>query len=124
MTSKILKGLLLAGVAYVALSAGQAEAAPLPSGWTSVGNAGTNTAADGDVTLAPGFSSYQWISTLNGIDGAGTLPVVARGAAHLVDQHLYDALVAPNPVNIPFILARLDSFLSAPPASEQKGHRS
>lgn len=61
---------------------------------------------------------------LTPLQGAGTLPVVARGAAHLVDQHLYDALVAPNPVNIPFILAKLDTLLAATPVPEQKGHRS
>ncbi len=54
-------------------------AAPLPSGWTCAGNCGTNTAADGDVTLAPGFSSYQWISTNGGVNGGGTLPVGSTG---------------------------------------------
>jgi hypothetical protein len=62
-----------------ALIAGGAAAAPLPAGWTSVGNAGTNFAADGDVPLAPGFSSYQWISTAGGPDGAGQLPVGPTG---------------------------------------------
>jgi len=52
-----------------------AFALPLPTGWTCVGNCGTNTAADGDVPLAPGFSSYQWISTNGGIDDAGKLPI-------------------------------------------------
>jgi len=63
----------------LALSAGIAQAAPLPSGWTTNGNAGTNTAADGVVTLAPGFSSYQWLSTANSPNGGGTLPTSATG---------------------------------------------
>lgn len=56
-----------------------ALAAPLPSGWTSVGNAGQFSAADGDVTLAPGFSAYQWISTDGGVTGAGHLPTGSLG---------------------------------------------
>jgi hypothetical protein len=72
------KSVVLAA-AVLALGAGTAVADPLPAGWTSVGNAGTNTTADGDVPLAPGFSSYQWISTFNGPSGAGTLPVGPTG---------------------------------------------
>jgi hypothetical protein len=60
-------------------SAHVATALPLPAGWTSVGNAGSFNAADGDVTLAPGFSSYQWISTAGGPLGAGKLPVGPTG---------------------------------------------
>lgn len=60
------------------------------------------------------FASVE--DLLKPVDGAA-LPVVARGAAHLVNQHLYDALVSPNPVNIPFILARLDALLTATPRS-------
>lgn len=72
--------LALAGtVVALAVSGTAAFAAPLPTGWTSVGNSGTNTAADGDVTLAPGFDSYQWISTYNGLSGVGLLPVGATG---------------------------------------------
>lgn len=56
-----------------------AAATPLPAGWTCNGNCGTNTAADGDVTLAPGFSSYQWISTNGSPTGGGTLPVGPTG---------------------------------------------
>lgn len=56
-----------------------AAAAPLPAGWTSVGNCGTNTAADGEVTPAPGFASYQWISTRGSPTGGGTLPVGPTG---------------------------------------------
>lgn len=64
----------LAGAAMaLMLAAGSANAASLPAGWTSIGSAGTNTAADGDVTLAPGFSSYQWVSTNGGVTGAGRL---------------------------------------------------
>lgn len=68
----------------VALIAGlcmaySATAAPLPAGWTSIGNSGTNTAADGNVPLAPGFTSYQWISTSGSPTGGGTLPVGPTG---------------------------------------------
>ncbi len=58
---------------------GAAYAAPLPSGWTSNGSAGTNTAADGDVTLAPGFGSYQWLSTAGSSTGGGNLPTTTTG---------------------------------------------
>ena len=61
------------------LCAGTAAAGPLPAGWSCTGNCGTNTAADGDVTLAPGFGSYQWISTAGGLTGAGQLPVSPTG---------------------------------------------
>lgn len=63
----------------LAVSFGSAQAAPLPAGWTFTGNAGTNTAVDGVVTLAPGFSSYQWLSTNGGVSGVGTLPTTATG---------------------------------------------
>jgi hypothetical protein len=56
-----------------------AMAGPLPSGWTCVGNCGSENAADGVVTLAPGFSSYQWISTDGGVAGAGILPDTSTG---------------------------------------------
>ena len=72
-------GLGLAAAAAMALAMSSAVAAPLPAGWTQVGNAGSNNAADGVVTLAPGFSSYQWISTSGGLSGAGTLPVAPTG---------------------------------------------
>lgn len=55
--------------------ASNVSAAPIPVGWTCDGNCATNTAADGDVTLAPGFSSYQWMSTNGGIGGSGGLPI-------------------------------------------------
>lgn len=58
---------------------GSAAAAPLPSGWSCTGNCGASTTADGDVTLAPGFSSYEWISTAGGPTGAGKLPVSPTG---------------------------------------------
>lgn len=63
----------------LALSVGVAHAAPLPAGWTTNGNAGSFTAADGVVTLAPGFGSYQWMSTDGAPTGGGTLPVGALG---------------------------------------------
>ena len=73
--------LVLSTVALVGTScfASNASAAPLPAGWVCTGNCGTNTAADGDVTLAPGVSAYQWISTQQGPAGAGKLPVGPTG---------------------------------------------
>ncbi|MFO1228763.1 MAG: NF038132 family protein [Alicycliphilus sp.] len=75
-----MKAFQLMGLAIGALlGAGTAAAGPLPGGWSCTGNCGTNTAADGDVTLAPGFGSYQWISTAGGLTGAGQLPVGPTG---------------------------------------------
>ncbi|HYP67649.1 MAG TPA: NF038132 family protein [Thiobacillaceae bacterium] len=72
---------VLSAIALIATSgfAYNASATPLPAGWSCTGSCGTNTAADGDVTLAPGFSSYQWISTAGGPGGAGQLPVGPTG---------------------------------------------
>lgn len=67
--------------------------------------------------LAPIGKQASIRELLSPLPGATSLPVVAHGRAHLVDTHLYDALVAPNPVNIPFILARLDTILAATPRS-------
>lgn len=72
-------GLLSALAASAFVFSGSAVALPLPVGWTCTGNCGTNTAADGDVTLAPGFGSYQWISTSGGTTSGGTLPVGPTG---------------------------------------------
>ncbi len=75
MSKKIGASLGFASAAVaLALTGTSAAAAPLPSGWSCVGNCGTNTAADGDVTLAPGFGSYQWISTTSSPTGAGKPP--------------------------------------------------
>ena len=63
----------------LALTGSAAVAAPLPAGWTCTGNCGSNTADDGVVTLVPGFSSYQWISTSDSPGGVGLLPVGATG---------------------------------------------
>lgn len=65
--------------------------------------------------LAPIGKARTVAELLCPLPGAAGLPVVARGGAHLVDAHLYDALVSPNPVNIPFILARLDAILASTP---------
>ncbi|MEN5084029.1 ABC transporter substrate-binding protein [Bosea sp. TWI1241] len=67
--------------------------------------------------LAPIGKAASVRELLAPLPGAVALPVVAHGRAHLVDTHLYDALVAPNPANIPFILARLDAILAATPRS-------
>jgi hypothetical protein len=46
---------------------------------TCVGSCGTEISADGDITLAPGFSSYNYVSTSGGTTGGGNLPVGAPG---------------------------------------------
>jgi hypothetical protein len=50
-----------------------------PTGWTCVGNCGTDT-ADGVVTLSPHASTkYEWVSTNGGTTGVGALPTGALG---------------------------------------------
>ncbi|MCS7101142.1 MAG: NF038132 family protein [Burkholderiaceae bacterium] len=78
MSRKLKVGFGIAGAAIaLALTGTSALAAPLPAGWTCVGNCGSNSAPDGVVTLAPGFSTYEWISTSGGPSGIGKLPVAA-----------------------------------------------
>jgi len=68
----------LAAAASLAVTAmtlpGVAGAGPLPSGWSTNGNAGQFMAADGVVTMAPGFTAYQWVTTNGGNEGGGALP--------------------------------------------------
>jgi len=75
MRSALGAAAVLAGLSFTS----SALALPIPAGWTCVGNCGTNTAADGDVTLAPGFGSYQWLSTAGAPDGEGKLPTLPTG---------------------------------------------
>lgn len=80
--------------------------------------AGLRSIASVDIALLAPIGRPSTVQALLApLPGAQSFPVATRGAAHLVDTHLYDALVAPNPVNIPFILARLDTLLSATPRS-------
>jgi hypothetical protein len=52
----------------------------VPAGWTCVGNCGSS-GADGVVPLSPtGNSSYQWVSTNQGLIGVGVLPTGALGS--------------------------------------------
>ena len=76
---KAISSLLLSSLAGGLLAASSVHALPLPAGWTCVGNCGLSTAADGVVTLAPGFGSYGWISTQGGLSGVGGLPVGQTG---------------------------------------------
>lgn len=77
--SKLIQAKLALAGAAVALAMTGTSAVALPVGWTSIGNSGTNFAADGDVTLAPGFSSYHWISTADAPSGVGLLPANPTG---------------------------------------------
>ncbi|MGA2273062.1 MAG: NF038132 family protein [Bryobacteraceae bacterium] len=59
---------------------GPTDPSSVPSGWTCVGNCGTDV-ADGSVTLSPtGNSSYEWVSTNGGTNGVGALPTGALGS--------------------------------------------
>lgn len=78
LTTKF-SGWVAGAATLLALSTSAAYAAPLPAGWSSNGNAGTHTAADGVVTLAPGFSAYQWLSTAGSSNGGGNLPTITTG---------------------------------------------
>lgn len=78
-------GLLAGSALALALASGSALAAPLPSGWSTNGidgtNAGSSSAADGVVSLPPGgFTSYQWVSSAQGVSSGGTLPSGALGS--------------------------------------------
>lgn len=69
-----MKAGLIAGIAVIGFFfgmtavIGQADAG-------CVGSCGTDT-ANGDVTLPPGFSSYQYVTTTGGPSGGGNLPAV------------------------------------------------
>lgn len=47
-----------------------------------IGNCGTSTANDGVVTLPPGATSYNWISTFGGTVAGGTLPGYESGSTN------------------------------------------
>ncbi len=52
----------------------------VPAGWTCVGNCGSS-GADGVVPLSPtGNSSFQWVSTNQGLIGVGILPTGPLGS--------------------------------------------
>jgi hypothetical protein len=64
---------LLIVVATLSLGAVQAQAGPVPTGWTCTGHCGTS-GANGVVTLPPGGSpSYDWVSTNGGTTGVGRI---------------------------------------------------
>lgn len=51
----------------------------VPSGWSCTGKCGSS-GADGVVTLSPtGNTSYQWVSTFEGVSGVGALPTGPLG---------------------------------------------
>lgn len=55
-----------------------ANAGPIPLGSTCIGNCGTDV-ANGDVAPAPGFTSYEYVTTNLGVTGGGTIPTGATG---------------------------------------------
>ncbi len=59
---------------------GVIDPSPIPTGWTCVGNCGTDS-LDGVVTLSPfGSAKYAWVSTNGGTNGVGALPSGALGS--------------------------------------------
>ena len=66
-----MKNNIITLTALVAISAlsNQVAAAPLASGWTSSGNAGTTIGTDGVVITPTGFTGYNWVSTDGGVSG-------------------------------------------------------
>jgi hypothetical protein len=66
---KYQKTLLTLALVALTITCTQASAAPLSAGWTSIGNAGTMTSADGVVTMPAGFAEYNFVSTRNGVIG-------------------------------------------------------
>ena len=57
---------------FVAAMSVIANADPIPTGWTCTGNCGT-LGPNGVVTAPPGGTGYAYISTVDGVTGAGTL---------------------------------------------------
>jgi hypothetical protein len=71
LKSTLVGGLTFAGIAFAAIGAVPNIAAAAGC----VGACGTDV-ANGDVTLPPGFSSYQFVTTNGGTTGGGNLPSV------------------------------------------------
>lgn len=64
----------------VVTMAPKAVASPIPAGWTCNGSCGS-LGADGVVPLSPiGHSTYEFVTTAGGADGAGVLPTGSLGA--------------------------------------------
>jgi hypothetical protein len=66
---KYQKTLLSLALVASTITGTQVSAAPLSGGWTSIGNAGTMTSADGVLTMPAGASAYNFVSTRNGVMG-------------------------------------------------------
>lgn len=70
----------LTSIALAALT-GVSMAAPLTTGWTSVGGAGSSSTADGNISLAPGDRAFVYVTTTGGINGVGRLSSVDNSSA-------------------------------------------
>jgi hypothetical protein len=66
--------LLRVGGAAAALALALAFGVQGASAGSCIGSCGNNMGPDGDVTAPPISSTYSWISTYGGVDGAGQLP--------------------------------------------------
>ena len=67
-------------VSLAALFSGAANATTIPITIGCTGSCGTDTTGNGDVSPAPGFSSYTFITTTGGVTGGGTIPAGALGS--------------------------------------------
>lgn len=68
------------------------EAQAIPLGWTCIGNCGTSNAADGVVTLAPGFATYDYISTSGApLSGANDLGIGSETNGSLLTTSAFTA---------------------------------
>jgi hypothetical protein len=79
---------LLTALTFAALASSgisTASAAPLPTGWTCIGNCGS-AVADGVVTLPPVGTGYQYVSSSDGVAGAGQLSVGGTQGSSLQSQ--------------------------------------
>ncbi len=87
---------LLAGVVLSLYAVGPVQAATItgdiPVGWSSQGTAGSGT-ADGDVSAAPtAGGGYTYVSSVNGVDGAGALPGVGGSGSPINGSTLTTSL--------------------------------
>jgi len=81
----------LAVGALVLGSVGSASASNIiPAGWTCTGDCGT-LGPDGVVVAPPGGTTYQFVSTFNGVNGAGQLPGVGGTDGSLLTTSAFTA---------------------------------
>ena len=70
--------------------AGLASAGPIPAGWSCTGNCGT-LGPDGVVTAPPGGSTYEFVTTFQGVNGVGQLPGIGGTDGSLLTSNSFVA---------------------------------